>query len=269
MKTIWLAFALAATGMFADELGDRVSVPFSDPSKPGTVKVSLIAGGITVKGYAGKEVMVEAHSRDRERHRDRERTDGLHRIDMGSSGLSVEEVDNVVQIGTRSYIAPVDLTIQVPYSTSLKLGAINDGEIVVEHVNGEIDVNNTNGGVKLTNISGSAVAHALNGNVVVTFDKVTPGKTMSFSSLNGEINVTLPPDLKARVKVKSDNGEVYSDFDIKMDAGSQKLLMEENGSHAGKYRVRFDRGLFGTINGGGAEMQFTNFNGNIYIRKGK
>jgi hypothetical protein len=31
--------------------------------------------------------------------------------------------------------------------------------------------------------------------------------------------------------------------------------------------VKMDKTVRGTINGGGPEMQFTNFNGEIYIRK--
>ena len=46
-----------------DTSSDRVVVPFSDPGKPGLVKASLINGGIMVKGYDGKEVIVEAKPR--------------------------------------------------------------------------------------------------------------------------------------------------------------------------------------------------------------
>src|SRR5258708_17658651 len=235
-KWLALVFALAAAGAVGEELGDRVTVPFSDPSRHGSVRVSLIVGGVSVKGYAGKEVIVEAHGRHDggRREREKERADGLHRIEIGTTGLNVEESDNVVQVSTRSYASPVDLTIQVPFETALKLTAINDGDISVDHVAGELDINNTNGSVKLINISGSAVAHALNGNVFATLDKVTPGKAMSFSSLNGEINVTLPPDLKARGKLKSDNAEAYTAFDIKLHEASRKPVVEGNRADMGK-----------------------------------
>src|SRR6202022_4351115 len=42
--------------------GQRVSVPLSDASRPAVVKASLINGGIAVKGYEGKEVVVETRS---------------------------------------------------------------------------------------------------------------------------------------------------------------------------------------------------------------
>src|SRR5207247_3028767 len=45
---------------------DRVSVNLSDPARPALVKASLVNGGITIKGYDGKEVVVEARARNRE-----------------------------------------------------------------------------------------------------------------------------------------------------------------------------------------------------------
>ena len=92
---------------------------------------------------------------------------------------------------------------------------------------------------------------------------------MSFSSLNGDIDVTLPADLKAKVKLKSDNGAVYSDLDIQVDASSRKPVVQDNSSGHGRFRVQFDRATYGVINGGGPEIQLTTFNGNIYIRKAK
>jgi len=154
-------------------------------------------------------------------------------------------------------------------NTSLKLSCINGGDIVVDRISGEIEVNNTNGGVKLTNVSGSVIAHALNKNVVVVLNKITPDKSMSFSSLNGDVDVTLPADAKARVKLKTDNGEIYSDFDVRLDASAQKPIVEDGRANRGKYRVRVDHAMYGTINGGGPEFQFQTFNGNIFIRKAK
>ena len=38
----------------------RVTVPFSDPSRPGSVEVTMVMGSITVKGTNRKDVLVEA-----------------------------------------------------------------------------------------------------------------------------------------------------------------------------------------------------------------
>src|SRR5262249_48890991 len=147
--------------------------------------------------------------------------------------LTVEEENNDVRINTESYARPVDVTISVPVHTSLKLRAVNDGDIVVTGVDGELDVDDVNGSVTLNNISGSAVAHALNGHLHATFTRVNPQKAMAFSSLNGDIDVTFPADLKANVRIRSDRGDVFSDFDVQLQAASQQPLVEDSRGHGG------------------------------------
>jgi DUF4097 and DUF4098 domain-containing protein YvlB len=269
MKQLAVLFLFAAGAAFSQEPPDRVNVPFSDPSRPKMLKASVLNGSITVKGYNGKEAIVEARGEGGRHRRPAERSDGMHRIDIGGSGLSVEESDNVVTVGTRSLNENVEISIQVPFDTSLKLHDVNGGEISVDHIVGDVEIDVTNGKATATHISGSAIVHALNDRVLVTLDKVTADKPMSFSSLNGDIDVTMPADLKAKVKLKSDNGEVYSDFDIKVDASSRRPMVEDSNSGHGKYRVQFDKATYGLINGGGPEIQLTTFNGNIYIRKAK
>ncbi|HLJ48615.1 MAG TPA: DUF4097 family beta strand repeat-containing protein [Bryobacteraceae bacterium] len=266
MKTLSLVVLGAAFAAWGQDAG-RVKIPFSDPSRPKTVKVNLIMGSITVKGYAGNEVLVDV-SGDSERHRDRgDAPPGMRRIDAFGGGFQAEESENTVSI-TANPNRHSDLSIQVPVNTSLKLSTINGGFVEVDGVNGDLDVNNTNGKITLTHVSGAVVAHALNGKLIAELDRVDAGKAMSFSSLNGNIDVTLPASMKANVKMRSDNGEIYSDFDVKVD-GSAKPVVEDNRSERGRYRVKIDRTVFGTINGGGPDIQFTTFNGNIYIRKGK
>ncbi len=241
---------------------DRVSVNLSDPARPALVKASLVNGGITVKGYDGKEVVVEA------RNRESARSDStMKRIPVSGTGLSVEEENNEVRISTDSFMRAVDLSISVPIHTSLKLSAVNSGDIVVTGVDGELDVNDVNGSVTLNNVSGSAVAHALNGRLLATFSRVNPQKPMAFSSLNGDIDVTFPADLKANLSLKSDRGEIFSDFDVQVQASAPQQTVEDGRGRGGKYLVKIDKAVHATINGGGPELQFTNFNGGIYIRK--
>jgi DUF4097 and DUF4098 domain-containing protein YvlB len=243
---------------------DRIPVRLSDPSRPAHVKVSMVNGGITVKAYEGKEVIVEARARNRENSREE---GGPKRLAISTTGLSVEEENNEVNINTESYMRPIDVTVSVPVHTSLKLRAVNDGDIVVTGVEGELDVDDVNGSVTLNNISGSAVAHALNGHLHATFVRVDPQKAMAFSSLNGDIDVTFPADLKANVSIRSDRGDVFSDFDVQLKAAASQPEVEDSRGKGGKYRVKIDKTVHGTINGGGPEMQFRNFQGAIYIRK--
>src|SRR5690348_17462389 len=257
------AFSAAPTRGQAQAWADHVSVTLSEPSRPAMVKASLINCGITVKAYDGKEVVVEARARSHESSRS---DSNMKRIIMSSTGLSVEEENNEVRINTDSLGRPIDLTISVPVHTSLKVSAVNSGDIVVTGVDGELDVNDVNGSVTLNNVSGSAIAHALNGRVLVTFNRVNQ-KPMAFSSLNGDIDVTFPADLKANLSLKSDRGEIFSDFDVQVQASAPQQIVEDGRGHSGKYLVKIDKAVHATINGGGPELQFTNFNGGIYIHK--
>ena len=203
-----VTYAVFAIGILAraqDTTADRVSVAFSDPARPGTLKASLLNGSIFVKGYEGKEVIVEARVRG---GKEPAGAAGMKRITISTTGLSVEEENNVMTVGASSHARTVDLTIQVPVKISLKLKGLNSGEIKVENVQGEVEVSHLNGPVTLAGISGSAVAHSLNGKVLAGFNQVTAGKAMSFSSMNGDIDVTFPADLKASVKLRSERGEI-------------------------------------------------------------
>jgi hypothetical protein len=56
---------------------------------------------------------------------------------------------------------------------------------------------------------------------------------------------------------------------VKLDASGRQPVVDDGRPNSGKYRVRMDHAMYGTINGGGPEFQFQTFNGNVFIRKAK
>jgi hypothetical protein len=263
-----LAFMLAGTAAGQPTV-EKIPIPLTDPNRPVVLKVGLISGGIVVKGYAGREVVVEAKTQPEEEDQPKQKNSGTMKlIPNTSTGLTAEEEDNSVTISTglRGISHKTDLVIQVPTACSMKLSTVNEGDIEVDNVTGDLEINNTNGSITLNRIAGSAVAQTVNGEVHVVFTRVNADKAMSFSSLNGDIDVTFPASVKATVQLKSEQGEIYSDFDVQMQKSPARVDKNEKGK--GKYRVTLEKAMRGTINGGGQEIQFNNFNGNIYIRKG-
>jgi DUF4097 and DUF4098 domain-containing protein YvlB len=126
-----------------------------------------------------------------------------------------------------------------------------------------------NGPIELTNVGGSAVAHSMNGKVTAVFSSVEANKPMSFSTMNGAIDVTLPASTKADLAISNAmNGDVFTDFDLQAQT-EKKPVVEDSRSKNGRYQVTFDRGVKAKINGGGPEIRFKTFNGSIYIRKAK
>lgn len=267
MKTIIAAlFLCAGTGFLQKTFAqERVSVPLSDPARPASVHAHMLMGGITVRGADSREVVVE--TRGGHERPVPPSANGMHRLNLGgNTGLDIVEENNVVTVKTSAWMKSADLVITVPYHSSLQLKSITNGGIDVEHVDGEIDAEALNGAITLTDVSGSVIAHSLNGVIHATMDRVDPTKPMSFSTLNGEIDVTLPAGIRANVSMKTDNGEIYSDFDVKLEASSHAISSDSDEHHHG-HHIRLDRTVRGTINGGGPEIQFTSFNGRIFIRR--
>ncbi|GAB3990863.1 hypothetical protein GCM10028807_19030 [Spirosoma daeguense] len=269
-----LVISLLTTGsLFAqNEVKEQLVVPLSDPGKPGTLRANLINGSIRVTGYSGKDVIIDVASTPSNRRSKREENDdknsnGMKRISPGNPlDISAREKSNTINIETNSVHQSIDLNIKVPQQFSLRIGTINHGQIVVDNVTGEIEVNNVNGSIELTNIGGSAVANTVNGGVIATFKSVNTDTPMAFSTLNGNVDVTFPASAKMNLKLKSDRGDMFTDFDMDVDKSASKV---NKSNQNGMYRVSIDEWVQGKVNGGGREIMMKNMNGNIYVRKAK
>lgn len=245
--------------------GDRVTVPFSDPSRPGAVVVSMVSGGMSIRAVARRDVLIESTPGQPEA-RDKDGAAGLRRL-TSPRGLVVEEENNEVTVRTGGITRRATLQIEVPQRTNLKLRTVTDGEIVVEGVQGEIEANTVNSSITLTNVAGSVVAHTTNGKVVATIRQLTPDTPMAFTSFNGSVDVTLPPTARASLRMRTDNGDVFSDFDVQLKPGAATAAVRESRRDR-RYRIEVDPTVVGAINGGGPEFELRTFNGNVYLRRG-
>jgi hypothetical protein len=254
-----LTFLTCAVAFAQDP--NRVVVPARNSARPRLIKASVTNAGITVKTHAGREVIVESSSPAQRRE---ERTrEGLHRIDIPQGGYNVEEEDNVITIHNSSAMGG-NLVVTVPVDTSVELKSVQ-GSIVVDGLHGEVVVSSTNGRIEANNISGTIVAETTNGSIKASMDRVDPAKPISFSSTNGSVEVTLPADLKANLKMRSYNGSIWTNFEM-MVSGNRPVTTQSGGGNA-KFEVKFDRTMYGTINGGGVEASFSTLNGKIVIQK--
>lgn len=245
---------------------EQLTVPLSSPGKPYSLKVHLVSGSVKVVSYDGKDIIINVVPRNGDDEEGSNAVEnGMKRISThGSYEVTAKEADNNVTVNTGNPNKAIDLDLKIPQDVKLQVGTVNDGEVVVENVRGELEVNNVNDKITLTNISGSVVANTVNGDVNVTFKTIDPKAPMAFSTLNGDINVTLPADTKANLKLKSDNGDVYSDFDIDIDKTPAKI---DKITEPGMYKIKRDDWVYGKINGGGPEMMMKNMQGNIYVKK--
>lgn len=242
---------------------NRVVVPARNGSRPRTVDIGIVHGSITVKAGSGSDVIAEAPGI-------KPRTDsrvppGMHRIDAPMrGGVNVEEQGDVLRIGLGMSSQGNDLQVTVPANTSVKAHTTH-GEITITGVHGEIDAASVHGDLTLTNVAGTVLASTVHGSIRVSMDQVDQSKPLSFSTLSGNIDVTLPADTKMNLKLKADRGDIWSDFDVKL-TGSGALSQPARSAN-GRYRIVMERSLNGTINGGGVDAKFYTVNGRITIHK--
>jgi hypothetical protein len=244
--------------------GKHTVLRLSQPGQPVTLDAKLQYGSITVLGYDGREVVIDANS-DVKYPMEKDAAGHLkptakgHRLDF-----TAVEGDNVVTVrGSPDDL--INLTIRVPNGhVVLKLKAVNQGDIVVKNINGSIEAANTNGCILLAHISGSLVANTTNGDVRATFDSVDPTKPMAVTVLNGDIELNLPPAFKASLEMTTDMGAMYTDFIVVAEGippvRDQKTEM---------FRFPGEQRVIGRINGGGAELFLKVLDGNIYLRRTK
>jgi putative adhesin len=264
-----LLCALIATSAVAQQpvqpAPDRITVPFSDPERPGTLKVNLLDGALTIKGSNRRDVLFVANSQEARdvlrRRQQAEPPAGMRRLTQ-PGGFGVEERENEMSVSS-AFNREIHLAVEVPMRTKLKVSIVNGG-ITVDSIDSEIEINTVDGAIKLTNVGGSVVAHAVDGNITATVARVAPQAPMAFTSLNGDIDVTLPAAVKANLRLRSDQGDVFTDFDVQVIASASANQTQRNGRGV---RIDVNRSIYGTVNGGGPDFELRTFDGNIYVRK--
>lgn len=260
-----LALLLLAAGAAAAQQPPEIVVPLSNPGQPAFLEVGLVNGSISVSAYDGSEVVIQTslEADDDEEARSESR-DGLKRIPNTSVGLTVEESSNRLEISGDWSTRATHLVIRVPNFTSLNLSTVSNGDIEVFGAVGDHELSNVNGAITAIDVAGSVVANTTNGDVIVRFDRIEPDKPMSFSTWNGDVDLTLPGDSRAKLRMNAGSGDIYTDFDVVLEPQDVKMSREEGESG---FRVRLEKEVVGSINGGSTEFRFKTYNGDIYVRK--
>lgn len=207
------ALIAAATAATAQE-ESSTTIKFTDPSKPGTLKIDLMMADIRVVGADTNEISVRA---DTPLDDGRKRKDGLRSIG-GGAAYRVAERNNVVTIDAGDMFAghgqgPATFRITVPRSTSVVIKTMHGGDTVVTDISGDVEVSNQNGDMRLEGLSGGVAADTMNGEIRAVFAKLSEGRTYSFASMNGEIDLRVPATTKASVRFRAQIGEILTDFD--------------------------------------------------------
>lgn len=209
-RSLTLLFAVAALHAGRAE---ETTVKFSDPKKPGTLKVDVFRGDIRIRGADVAEVTVRA---DATAVTKAPRKDGM-RVLSAASGFSLAEKDNVVTLdnsdGWRGG-GGSDYHITVPRNTNIVVSSAGGGgDISCSDISGDIEIDCLHGEVELTGLSGGALVSTLDGEIEAAFVQLSDKKPVSFTSMNGKVELRLPGTAKANLQLRTQNGTILTNFD--------------------------------------------------------
>jgi hypothetical protein len=239
---------------------EQLVINFPQSSLPGFLEFENPKGSVKVTGYEGDIILVTGTLR----YTDAEQTsdNGMHRIQKNILDISAEVNGNIVNLLCRTTGKTVDFDIKIPKRFSLKLKSLNNGNVEIINLSGDIVIENTNGDIALENISGSAVLSSVYGKISASFREVKPNMPMMLTSFEGDITLTLPVSVNASLRIKSDKGEIMSDFDI---VPSRRKPVVTDMESTKVYTL--EDLVTGAINSGGPEYVISSYTGNIYIKK--
>ncbi len=223
MKARLLPSFIIATGLTliflsAARAEDPINnIKFSEPTKPGTLKIRVGHGDVRVTGIKSDNGEITVKS-DAQAVTSAPRKDGL-RVITASSSFALFEKANVVTLDATENWAQGrggDFTITAPRNTSVIITSAWGGDVTCTDLSGDVEIKGLNGEVRLNNISGGALVETMNGEIKATILELHEGKPLSFTSMNGEVALNLPADIKANVRLRTQNGSILTDFDDKV-----------------------------------------------------
>lgn len=231
-------------------------------SKDRKVTIEMVSSDIKIEGHNSDDVIIQASSGYAAPP---ERAKGLKplyysAVDNSGIGLSVTPEGNGLKIekATRKNIK---YTIKLPREVAILYTEMNwqgGSRITISNMAGDLEVKTNNANIDLLNVTGPLVANSISGEVKVVYSALSQEKPTAISTVSGVIDITLPATTKSNLKLRSINGEMYTDFDLGLKSTKDGLTKVGTGSN-----------IDGTTNGGGVEMKLNTISSDIYIRKQK
>ena len=227
-----------------------------------SVEGKLVVNGInkiSFEGYDGNEVIISTNVKSSSKS---ERAEGLKLINgsglVDNTGIGIAvtksggntQVDELSKKSSRRYRVKVPKNVTVVYEHYTAFGST----VVFSDITSEIEVKTNHSKVRLENMTGPMTVSTVHGRIEGTFTSLNQNGPVSIASSHGLIDISLPGGTKANVKLGTDWGEIYSDFDIEFQKSSGLKNYSSN-------EVR------GAINGGGVNFSASSTHGNVYLRK--
>jgi hypothetical protein len=152
------------------------------------------------------------------------------------------------RMSTRDNDTKVDFVVKVPAGDRLIARTVN-GKVDARLNGSDVEAHTVNGSVEVEGAK-TAKAKTVNGSIEVQVSDAS--REMSFETVNGSVEVTLPANARAELDAKTVNGDISSDLPLTVRGTMNK------------------RHVSGSIGGpGGPALNIKTVNGGVTIRSGR
>jgi hypothetical protein len=159
-----------------------------------------------------------------------------NRCESGSTARNVQDND-----------VTVEFRVEVPAGVRVVANTLN-GSVSAVGLASDVDARTLNGSVRVET-TGMAEARTINGSVDVVLGRVDWQGTLTYSTTNGTVSVTLPPSANVAVRASTVTGSIETDFPLTV---------------SGRFGAR---SIEGTIGSGGRTLELRTTNGDIELRR--
>ena len=208
---------VSSSSIYSRDKLNMLRAAFSDPGKPGTLKITDAISHVEIQGSNGAEITVSSPLAIR--NPDGADEDGFRRLDAVASFELVEK-DNIITLkisqGGDKPALRNDFKITLPRGTNIIIeteSSQSDRYVAIADTDGDVDINIKNGDIMLKNTAGAITATTTYGTITVELGRA-PAKPVVLATMSYNIDLALPASTVANVRMnaKYSSGGVRTDF---------------------------------------------------------
>lgn len=185
---------------------------------------------LEIIGTSGSEVIIESLEDRKELPAEAE---GLRIVSPGGgidntgvgANVTVEGTNMKIKIPKSKYYGSYVVKVPKDVSISLRENGNSYGKWFISDMKGEVEAETSYSTLNIKNVSGPIVARCGYGKIYVEYDQLNQSRPNSISA-SGAVDIMLPADAKANLKVQATYADFFTDFDI----APVKLDLTENNS---------------------------------------
>ena len=240
---IWLAAGacLAALLLAGGKVSETVERTLT-LGKHGIVAITNVNGSIRIAASENDQVFLLAVKTARD-------TDSLRattiEIDESPGRIAVEtRFPKRRLFGSGSSGASVAYDLRIPRNAKIRAESTN-GSITIRNIRGDVRTETVNGSIKISNAGRTVNAVTVNGSLNVAYSDADEVGNNTLKTVNGSLQVWLPPDVNGAFQARTVNGSIRTDFPLiirKSKYGRHQSINDQLGERGGTF-------LFVTVNG--------------------